>query len=665
MDKALCSIPNCEREIFTKKSGWCQSHYLSARRNNGDPNLEIRGLQSPAEKAQLLRDHGFEPLGEYPGPKKRWLVRCTKGHEVEVSPDRLEENQEPCGTCRHPSILETHPHLAEWWDYTKNDKLRPEDFSKGSAEKVYWKCPVGHSPLSEISVQAHSRRLRCGVCNGYQVVAGVNDLKSQSPAAALLWAEDRNNLKATEVYFASQKNHWWRCSNGHSYSSTPFEVRRSLRKDREGCPYCHNRKTWKGWNDLATVAPSLVDEYLRGGNPVPPDEICAFTRKVVLWQCENGHKARSRSVGAIVSRRSRCSVCVGIMTESGTNDALSANPGLHEVWSAAENGPVDVLEQTARSSNKFYRWKCPQYPHTFAASVSNAVRGVSCAVCGNRELLMGFNDLASHRHAHEFDLEKTKMFSEEFGWQTRELKPEQIRISDKRRVWWRCSKNDGHSWDTSLSARLGNDSGCPFCVGNRVSPGENDLATRFAELVPEWSSRNSQMPEHVAFGSQHKVWWVCLANKGHPDYQAAPKNRTGPNSTGCPDCNTGGFETSKPAYLYLIEHNEFDALKIGISNIDSRPDRLQVWESRGWTLIARWEDSYGKTIKDTEQSVLRDFIRGQLRLPQPLTKQEMGGSGQNETFDRRPGVAGAVVKEVEITLPAARATNTQLRAGRS
>lgn len=252
MDRSICSIPKCDREVFTKKSGWCQSHYLSAKRNNGDPNAEIRELKSPNEKAQLLRTYGFEPLEEYPGSKKRWLARCSKGHEVKVSPDRLATNDEPCEVCRHPSILETHPHLAEWWDYTKNGALYPGDFSKGSAQKVFWNCPVGHSPISEIYVQANSKRMRCGVCTGNQIVAGTNDLQSQLPAAASLWAGDLNNLKATEVYFASVQTYMWRCSNGHSYPSSPFEIRKSLQKDREGCPYCRNRKTWKGWNDLAT-----------------------------------------------------------------------------------------------------------------------------------------------------------------------------------------------------------------------------------------------------------------------------------------------------------------------------------------------------------------------------------------------------------------------------
>lgn len=662
MDQNECSIPHCGREIHTRKSGLCQSHYLSARRNEGAPEYVIRGVKTPAEKAQILRDHAFEPLEEYPGSKKRWLVKCPNGHEVRVSVERLDENEQPCEECRRPNLLETHPHLADWWDYSANGDLRPEQFSKGSEQKVHWKCPVGHSPVSEVYVQANAERLRCGVCNGYQVVEGINDLDSQHPELArLLWAHDLNELPADRVYFASTKTYNWRCSRGHNFSSSPFDMRVSLRKEREGCPYCHNIKTWKGWNDLATVSPSLTEEYIRGGNSVPPDEICAFTSQRARWVCSHGHKGWESTVGSRVRRRSSCPACVGIVTNSGNNDALTANPALRELWSLEDNGPLEVLANTAKSSSQSFRWLCLEFPHTFQATVTAAVRGVLCAVCGNRELLAGFNDLESAKCFPEFDLGKTVAHSDQFGWTVDELAPTLIRTSDKRRVWWRCAKNQGHSWDTSLAARVGNDSGCPFCAGNRVSPGENDLGTKFSELVPEWSQLNSLPPNQVAFGSQTKVWWVCRAGKEHPDYEASPKNRTGPNATGCPDCNTGGFETSKPAYLYLIEHEEFGALKIGISNSDSRPNRLSIWSTRGWSIISRWDDDYGKTIKDTEQAVLRVFVRGQLGLAQALTKQEMGGEGQNETFERRPGVAEAVIAEVQKTLARFQATNRSLR----
>jgi hypothetical protein len=88
---------------------------------------------------------------------------------------------------------------------------------------------------------------------------------------------------------------------------------------------------------------------------------------------------------------------------------------------------------------------------------------------------------------------------------------------------------------------------------------------------------------------------------------------------------------------------------------------LSIWITRGWSIISRWDDDYGKTIKDTEQAVLRFFVRGQLGMAQALTKQEMGGDGQNETFERRPGVAEAVVAEVQTTLAQFQAANRSLR----
>jgi hypothetical protein len=122
------------------------------------------------------------------------------------------------------------------------------------------------------------------------------------------------------------------------------------------------------------------------------------------------------------------------------------------------------------------------------------------------------------------------------------------------------------------------------------------------------------------------------------------------NSTGCPDCNTGGFETAKSAYLYLIKHTELQALKIGISNSDSRPNRVNVWKQMGWELIQIWEHDYGSAVRNTEQEVLRTFVRGVLNLPPILSKEEMGGSGQKETFDLRPLVVEAVTNQIDQVL---------------
>lgn len=43
-----------------------------------------------------------------------------------------------------------------------------------------------------------------------------------------------------------------------------------------------------------------------------------------------------------------------------------------------------------------------------------------------------------------------------------------------RKVWWICSK--GHEWQAAVSTRNGGNK-CPYCAGQKVLPGNNDLQT--------------------------------------------------------------------------------------------------------------------------------------------------------------------------------------------
>ena len=47
------------------------------------------------------------------------------------------------------SLAEHNPELLKEWDYEKNNELglTPETISYGSAKKVWWICPKGHSYL--------------------------------------------------------------------------------------------------------------------------------------------------------------------------------------------------------------------------------------------------------------------------------------------------------------------------------------------------------------------------------------------------------------------------------------------------------------------------------------------------------------------------------------
>lgn len=659
-----CAVDGCERPVFTKKSGWCQSHYLSAKRNGGTPKAQIRKFESPEEKIERLVSLGFESIANYPGSKKPWKCRCPKGHEVFILYERLDENVEPCRSCRVPSLAETHPELLVYWDHKVNSPLTPADVSRGSEVVVTWKCGKGHSPRAPVYSVVQTGP-RCGVCTGHQVEAGVNDLASMHKDLLEFWDPARNLEQPATVYGGSQKRFFWQCVLGHSFKSSPWDLRRSRLRGNSGCRFCANRDVWPGFNDLEKVSKILANEFQNGGNSVPPRSVCAFTTKKYRWKCDQlEHLVWEDSPQNRVRRGSYCPKCtaknVSIRAGSlkktvpGVNDAATANPLLLELWSSKENGHSSLLNQIPVSSSESYRWRCLEFEHTYFASVTNAVKGVTCGVCSNRELLVGFNDLASSALIHEFDLSSTLASGEEFGWVAEELDPSQIMRSEKRRVWWRCSVSENHSWNTVLSARFVNKSGCPYCAGNRVERGKNDLETKFPELAQEWSSKNQLSAGDVAVRSHTKVWWACLTDGRHPDYLASPGSRTGVNSTGCPDCNTGGFETSKPAYLYFIANFEFAAYKIGISNLDSRPNRLKVWKERGWLEIQTWSDDYGAVVRRAEQRTLRPFLREELGLKPILSKADMGGSGNKETFDMIPNLDGAVISKIEENLAEAR-----------
>ena len=111
------------------------------------------------------------------------------------------------------------------------------------------------------------------------------------------------------------------------------------------------------------------------------------------------------------------------------------------------------------------------------------------------------------------------------------LTPEGISYGSKRSVWWKCEK--GHEWQAMAYTRT-DGSGCPYCMGKRAWPGENDLATLRPDLAAQWHpTKNSGVsPKNILVGSHHMAWWRC--GKGHK-WQAQVKSRT-IGGTGCPVC---------------------------------------------------------------------------------------------------------------------------------
>jgi hypothetical protein len=121
----------------------------------------------------------------------------------------------------------------------------------------------------------------------------------------------------------------------------------------------------------------------------------------------------------------------------------------------------------------------------------------------------------------------------EWNWERNEgLEPTTISHGSNKKVWWKCS--EGHEWEAVVASRFSG-YGCPFCAGQRVITGQNDLASQFPHVALEWDlEKNGGItPSEIAFGTRKKVWWKCRVCDN--SWQAAVANRV--NGTGCPKCN--------------------------------------------------------------------------------------------------------------------------------
>lgn len=111
------------------------------------------------------------------------------------------------------------------------------------------------------------------------------------------------------------------------------------------------------------------------------------------------------------------------------------------------------------------------------------------------------------------------------------LTPHTISYGSKKKPWWVCK--NGHEWQAAVYTRTGENTGCPYCTGKKVRPGENDLASLNPELATQWhlQKNGSLLPTQVAAATHKKVWWLC--DQGH-EWQASVKSRQA--GAGCPVC---------------------------------------------------------------------------------------------------------------------------------
>lgn len=323
------------------------------------------------------------------------------------------------------SLLDLHKELSEYWDYVKNNPIKPDHIKPQSSKEVWWICPYcGKSylkaPRKQVLLKAN---WRCSDCMSTHKTYKSGVLSEAYPEIALDWGT--NDKSPNEVSFRDSRKYNWKCHKcGYEWVSSVELVTGG----RSRCKVCSGRVYKKGYTDLKTKFPDVANDWDYLKNTIKPEDIMYTEYLGNYWFiCPICGKSHKKSLGRAKNTRGLCRSCsikVGFIKSNGS--LLDVRPDLSLQLDTGKSGIT--ADRISPSSTDKVWWKCDK-GHSFLRSPSDRVRlkGI-CPICNGKEVLKGFNDLASCYP----DIAKY------WCYELNNISPSEVTKQSHKEVWWVC-----------------------------------------------------------------------------------------------------------------------------------------------------------------------------------------------------------------------------------
>jgi len=150
-------------------------------------------------------------------------------------------------------------------------------------------------------------------------------------------------------------------------------------------------------------------------------------------------------------------------------------------WDKTKNGDIDP-GKLRPNSNMIVHWSCSdpvcKCPHEWPARIADRTHAkcpTDCPFCATPPLKVCIHNSLEYNYpelANEWNTNKNG-----------DLKPSEVSTKSNRNIWWICSINHNHQWDTIIYSRTDPDhpTGCPFCRKKT----EGDLLKWLIEQLPD------------------------------------------------------------------------------------------------------------------------------------------------------------------------------------
>ena len=324
------------------------------------------------------KNHPLEPAMVIAGTSRFLWWICSSGHSWSARGSRRAKGQ-GCPVCAGKNVMagsndlaSRNPQLAEQWHPTKNNGVSPNQVTEGSGIAVWWACENGHS--WKTSPNRRKSGTGCPVCLGMKTEQGFNDLATTNPDLLKEWHPTKNqNLSPKNIVAGTNKKIWWICKLGHEWQAVG-----ASRLNGTGCPVCSGAVTLSGFNDLASLYPTVAKEWHPTKNlPKASTAQSPGSGTPVWWLCSLGHEWKAGPHQRV--NGAGCPVCSGRTVWQGFNDMATTHPDIAAEWHPTKNGNLSPQDFIAGTNKKFW-WVC-DLGHEWRTSGNARFFGHGCPAC--------------------------------------------------------------------------------------------------------------------------------------------------------------------------------------------------------------------------------------------------------------------------------------------
>ncbi len=454
------------------------------------------------------KNEGISPYDYLPSSTKEVWWKCsTCGTEYFSSIYNRTKVQVGCPNCARKlrimnrttnhvnsvgSFESEYPYLLEEWNYSKNKKS-PSEYTKGSNEKVWWKCSLGHEWETAICNRT-IQHTGCPVCK--------KELHTSFPEQAIMFylskvidVKSRFIIlgKEADVYIPSKRI-------AIEYDGYRFHSNTKKNKydEEKEIVFLRNNIRLIRIKDNREVIPCSIE-----GDTIycHADQNYSFIKEVMDLLCDlidiNHIKIDIKSDYQKIMEQ--------YISLAKENSLFIKNPKLASEWHPVKNGNLKPSQFQVSSSKTV--WWLGACGHEWQAKISNRNRGKGCPFCNQYAV--------SHNNNLEY-LYPT-IASEWHPTKNGNLKPTDVLPGSNKKVWWLDA--DGNEWRCQVSTRTMYNTQAPQKKGNRVSESKinrlkenkKTLADTHYELVSNyWDYDNNMIaPNTISSGSHLKVYWIC------------------------------------------------------------------------------------------------------------------------------------------------------------